>query len=65
MIENYYYHLNQHENNTYTWDVVETQTNQTIYRFIFEDDATALLTKLINGHGFDGYTPSFFLTTWS
>lgn len=61
MIENYYYFLNQHNDDTFTWNVIETQTNQTIAEFIFEDDAISMVMHLMNGGGFDGFTPSFFL----
>lgn len=60
MIENYYYHLD-HQNDEFTWNVVETQTNQVIFRHIFEEDAVAMTLNLMNGCGFDGWTPSFFL----
>lgn len=61
MIENYYYHLVQQDDDTFTWNVVETQTNQTIGEFLFEDDAISTVMHFMNGGGFDGFTPRFFL----
>ncbi len=61
MIENYYYQLVQQNNDTFTWNVVETQTDQTIAEFMFEDDAIDMVMHLMNGGGFDGFTPQFFL----
>jgi len=61
MIENYHYHLVQQDDDTFTWNVVESQTDQIIYEFIFEDDAIAMVMHLMSGGGFDGFTPKFFL----
>ena len=43
--------------------VYETQSNQLINYFFFEDDAREELTKLKSGIGFDGFTPAFMLNT--
>ena len=43
--------------------VYESQTNQLIDYFFFEDDAKEEILKLEKGVGFDGFTPSFMLNT--
>ena len=60
-IENYYYTLVQQDNDTFSWNVIETQTNQTIAEYLFEDDAIETVMHLMSGGGFDGFTPRFFL----
>lgn len=43
------------------WCVYENDTHQVISSFIFEEDAVEFMYKLENGHGFDGFTPSFMI----
>lgn len=43
------------------WHVYETNTQQIIESFVFEDDALELAQKLTSGMGFVGFTPSFIL----
>lgn len=59
-MNNYYYELVDNDD-TFIWNVVETQTGYVIREFFFEEDAIELTDRLMDGHGFDGYTPAFFL----
>jgi hypothetical protein len=61
-IENYCYELVQQNDDTFTWNVIETQTGQTIAEYLFEDDAISMVMHLMSGGGFDGFTPRFFVT---
>lgn len=60
-MKNYDYELRETEDSMFSWCVLENQTGQVIKEFFFEDDAMELTDRLIQGYGFDGYTPSFFL----
>jgi len=60
-MKNYYYELREQEDSMFSWVVVENQTKQVVEEFFFEDDAMELTDRLLDGYGFDGYTPSFFL----
>jgi hypothetical protein len=60
-IENYYYELVQQNDDSFTWNVIETKTNQVISEYLFEDDAISMVMHLMSGGGFDGFTPNFFL----
>ena len=51
----------QNENKTFS--VLETRTNQVIGSFKEQQEAKKLLRHLNLGGCFDGYTPSFFLTS--
>jgi hypothetical protein len=53
--------LREEENSMFFWFVIENQTNQVMAEFFFEDDAIKMTNQLLEGYGFDGYTPSFFL----
>jgi hypothetical protein len=45
----------------YRWQVYETETNQVIKTFYFEDEAYDLAMFYNDGGGFAGFTPSFML----
>jgi|688.fasta_scaffold566258_2 hypothetical protein len=60
-MKNYHYELREEENSMFFWFVIENQTNQVMAEFFFEDDAIKMTNQLLEGYGFDGYTPSFFL----
>lgn len=42
--------------------VFEEETQQVIDAFILREDAVQLYNTLMNGGGFNGHTPAFFLT---
>ena len=49
------------EENDYIWCVMESNTEQLIRAFEFEDDADSYCEFLTEGGAFDGFTPSFIL----
>lgn len=60
-MRNYYYELIEGEDVTFSWCVIEAQTQQIIAEYAFEEDAIDMTNHLLDGHGFDGFTPAFFL----
>lgn len=43
----------------FCWSVYETATEQTVQRYVFEEDAVKHVKFLRNGGGFAGHTPAF------
>jgi hypothetical protein len=48
-------------NDDYVWQVIETNTNQIIHTFYFEEDASDYARFYNEGGGFAGFTPSFMV----
>jgi hypothetical protein len=48
-------------NGDFVWSVIETQTDQIIESYIFEEEAEAYARFLNGGGAFNGFTPSFML----
>lgn len=46
----------------FVWSVIETQTNQIIQSYVFEEEAEDHARFLNSGGGFNGITPAFMLT---
>lgn len=51
--------LIERQNAQFTWGIYETETDQIIKEFIFEQDAKKFAKKLQTGHGFAGFTPRY------
>ena len=51
----------QNNDGDFLWSVFETQTDQIIDSFIFEEEARSYARFLNNGGAFAGFTPSFML----
>lgn len=45
----------------FVWSVIETQTNQIIQSYVFEEEADSYARFLNGGGAFNGFTPSFML----
>lgn len=45
----------------FVWSVIETQTDQVIESYVFEEEAEAYAEFLNRGGAFNGFTPSFVL----
>lgn len=58
---NYMYDAITDENDNVVWLVQETQTEQIINSFLFEEDALEYCNFMNRGGGFDGWTPHFML----
>lgn len=56
-----YYVLPLEVESDFIWCVIETQTEQLIQAFAFEDEAEEYKRFLMKGGAFDGFTPSFIL----
>lgn len=57
----YTYMAVQTEDNDFVWAVHETETDQIIDTFIFEDEAEDYCDFLQSGGAFNGFTPAFML----
>ena len=57
----YFYVLTLEVESNFIWCVIETQTEQLIEAFEFEDEAEEYKKFLMKGGAFDGFTPSFIL----
>ena len=58
---NYMYDAVMDENENVLWLVQETQTEQIINSFLFEDDAHEYCNFMNRGGSFNGWTPAFML----
>jgi hypothetical protein len=45
----------------FVWSIIETQTNQLIKYYVFEEEASTHARFLNNGGAFNGFTPNFML----
>lgn len=49
----------------FLWEIFETNSQQVFGQFFFEEDARRQAKFMERGGAFDGWTPSFFLTSVS